>query len=234
MPSSSNEERGARILEAAAQLIVRWGYKKTTVDDIAREAGVAKGTIYLHWKTREELFKAVLTREELLLVDEMRARIVDDPEGTTLHGMMKHAIYVTLKRPIWKAVLTQDAEMLGELTRSEYATQAAQENVKNFYAYFQTLRSQGLIRTDLDVKQFVYLLTTITMGFLISDPFVPDEFKVSDEEAAEMLADTIKRTFASRAPTVAAKQEELAQAFNHYFDHEVDMLKQRVQEGETL
>ena len=60
MPSQSYEARGERILEAAAELIVRWGYKKTTVDDIARQAGVAKGTIYLHWKTREELFKAVL------------------------------------------------------------------------------------------------------------------------------------------------------------------------------
>ena len=70
MPTQSYEERGERILEAAAALITRWGYKKTTIDDIAKQAGVAKGTIYLHWKTREELFKAVILHEEMELVED--------------------------------------------------------------------------------------------------------------------------------------------------------------------
>ncbi len=227
VPSSSHETRGERILEAAAQLIVRWGYKKTTVDDIAREAGVAKGTIYLHWKTREELFKAVLVREELKLMDDLRQRIADDPEGTTLHGLMKHATFVTLERPIWKAVLTQDAEMLGELTQSEYATHASQETMKSFLIYYETLRGQGLIRSDLSVKQFVFMLTNITMGFLLSDPFIPDDFKLTNEEAAELLADTIKRTFASIAPVAPEQQQRLTQAFNQYVEHEVDALQQQ-------
>ena len=42
--------------DAATALILRWGYNKTTIDDIARQAGVGKGTVYLHWNTREELF----------------------------------------------------------------------------------------------------------------------------------------------------------------------------------
>src|SRR5215469_10283501 len=45
-------DRGDRILDALATLIARWGYGKTTVDDIAREAGVAKGTVYLHWPSK--------------------------------------------------------------------------------------------------------------------------------------------------------------------------------------
>ncbi len=59
---SRRQGRADRILDAAAELILRWGYRKTTIDDIARQAGVAKGTIYLHWKTREDLFMALLTR----------------------------------------------------------------------------------------------------------------------------------------------------------------------------
>ncbi|MFL5625107.1 MAG: TetR/AcrR family transcriptional regulator, partial [Ktedonobacteraceae bacterium] len=56
---SRRQERAQRILDAAAALILRWGYHKTTLDDISRETGIAKGTIYLHWKTREELFGAL-------------------------------------------------------------------------------------------------------------------------------------------------------------------------------
>src|SRR5205085_9879192 len=57
-------ERGDRILDALARLITRWGYSKTTVDDIAREAGVAKGTVYLHWPTKGAMLQALIERVE--------------------------------------------------------------------------------------------------------------------------------------------------------------------------
>lgn len=224
MPTQSYDERGERILEAAATLITRWGYKKTTIDDIAKQAGVAKGTIYLHWKTREELFKAVIVHDEMELVEDMKQRIASDPEGTTLHGMLKHATLATMKRPIWKAIMLRDSDMLGELAQNEAA---AQRSMENFKIYFDVLREQGLIRTDLDMKQFLYLIYTITVGFLIIDPFLPEEYKVSDEEAADLLADTIKRTFASRAPATSEKQQELTQAFNEYLEDGIDLLKEQ-------
>src|SRR5690606_41617518 len=56
-----------------AELILRWGYDKTTVEDVARAAGVAKGTIYLHWKTRDALFTALLRRDRVRLVEEVRS-----------------------------------------------------------------------------------------------------------------------------------------------------------------
>ncbi|MGW2198666.1 helix-turn-helix domain-containing protein, partial [Streptosporangium sp. NPDC001682] len=40
--------RADRILDAAAELLVRLGYRKVTIDDIARLAGIGKGTVYLH------------------------------------------------------------------------------------------------------------------------------------------------------------------------------------------
>jgi len=50
------QERARRILDAAVALILLWGYNQTAIDDVARQAGVAKGTIYLlYWKTRENL-----------------------------------------------------------------------------------------------------------------------------------------------------------------------------------
>src|SRR2546426_10017116 len=88
---SWRQERGDRILDAAAELVLRWGYKKTTIDDIAKQAGVAKGTIYLHWKTREDLFLALITREGLKLTEDMKLRFANDPEGSTLRGFVKHS-----------------------------------------------------------------------------------------------------------------------------------------------
>jgi AcrR family transcriptional regulator len=54
--SSEQERREAReqrLLDAAAGLILRYGYHKTTIDDITRETRVSRGTFYLHFQTRE-------------------------------------------------------------------------------------------------------------------------------------------------------------------------------------
>src|ERR1700719_3973000 len=51
-----------RILDAAQKLFVRYGVKRTSIDDVAREAGIAKGTVYLSFKTKAELFAAIADR----------------------------------------------------------------------------------------------------------------------------------------------------------------------------
>ena len=52
-PRQRNKRR--RILAAATELFVQLGYRKTSIDDVARRAGVAKGTIYLYYRNKAEL-----------------------------------------------------------------------------------------------------------------------------------------------------------------------------------
>src|SRR5260370_39497810 len=68
--SDERKLREERILEAAATLLVRWGFRKTTIDDVAREAGVAKGTNYLHWRDKNELFLAALNHAQEPTIEE--------------------------------------------------------------------------------------------------------------------------------------------------------------------
>jgi AcrR family transcriptional regulator len=60
-----------RILDAAQALFLRYGVKRTAIDDVAREAGIAKGTIYLYYDSKESLFRALAGR----LANDARARI---------------------------------------------------------------------------------------------------------------------------------------------------------------
>ncbi|MBA2678588.1 MAG: TetR/AcrR family transcriptional regulator, partial [Ktedonobacteraceae bacterium] len=229
--SSKRQERGQRILDSAAELVRRWGYGKTTIDDIARQAGVAKGTIYLHWKTREDLFKALMLREEQALADDIKRRVEDDPDGATLHGIIKHTILAILKNPLMKAVFMGDTDMLGEIARMKHRTARYQERLLNFNTYFDVLRSQGIIRSDLSPKAEIYMFSAISTGFLLVDPLLPDEFKLSDEEAAEMLAETIRRTFApdQQPPTPEATQTA-SQAFDRYFEQSIEGLKEEARQ----
>lgn len=48
------------ILEMAAKVFLRYGFKKTSMDDLARAAGLSRQGLYLHFKTKEELFRAAI------------------------------------------------------------------------------------------------------------------------------------------------------------------------------
>lgn len=54
------EDRPAEITEAALATFAEKGYAQTRVSDVAKRAGVSKGLLYLYFKTKEELFKAVI------------------------------------------------------------------------------------------------------------------------------------------------------------------------------
>lgn len=53
------KEKREAILAAARQLFGHYGYRRTSIDDIAQEARVAKGTVYLYFKSKEEIFRAL-------------------------------------------------------------------------------------------------------------------------------------------------------------------------------
>ncbi|MEI4828121.1 TetR/AcrR family transcriptional regulator [Bacillus sp. FJAT-53711] len=56
------EERRNEILDTAERLFVSKGYMKTTVNDILREIGIAKGTFYHYFKSKEEVMDAIILR----------------------------------------------------------------------------------------------------------------------------------------------------------------------------
>lgn len=61
------------ILDAAERLLTRYGYSRMTMDDVAREVGVAKGTLYLHFPSKEEVVLSRIDRLVDRLADELRA-----------------------------------------------------------------------------------------------------------------------------------------------------------------
>lgn len=61
------------ILDAAEQLLARYGYAKMTIDDLAREVGIGKGTVYLHFSSKEEIALAHVDRLVARVLERLRA-----------------------------------------------------------------------------------------------------------------------------------------------------------------
>lgn len=208
---SKREQRADRILDAAGELMLRWGYNKTTIDDIARLAGVAKGTIYLHWKTREDLFWALMRREYVRLIDDVKQRVASDPEGGTLHAITKHSMLATMKSPLTKAVLLRDTGFLGEWMHKEVSSETFTQQLGQSFALIEYYRNHGVVRQDIDVSRLAYMLDSLIIGFLVAEQYMPEGLHYADEEIAEMAAEVVKRTFEPVSTAHAQPEEQVNQ-----------------------
>jgi AcrR family transcriptional regulator len=226
---SRRRERAQRILDAAAALILRWGFQKTTLDDVSRQAGVAKGTMYLHWKTREELFRALISRERLELAEDLKQRICADPAGATLRGILKHSALALMQRPLLKAVLMRDMDVLGKLAHRKQSSVDRADKLIGFKIYLELLREYGLVRTDLSLQAQVYMFSAIFMGFFFVAPLMPDEFTFSDDEIAELMAETVYCTLEAGRSVSSNELQAVSHVFMQYLNHATEIAQEQFQ-----
>jgi AcrR family transcriptional regulator len=81
-----NRRKDARpdeIVSAALELFVERGYAATRLDDVAARDGVSKGTLYLYFANKEELFKAVVREALVARLTQLRS-VVESHRGSTL------------------------------------------------------------------------------------------------------------------------------------------------------
>ncbi|WP_019927379.1 TetR/AcrR family transcriptional regulator [Nocardia sp. BMG111209] len=87
-PRADVDARRGEILDAALLVFGRYGYRRTSMDDIAREVGIAKGTIYLSFPSKEEVFRALSRRlAQRRLADAEAARQQPGTLADTLAAM---------------------------------------------------------------------------------------------------------------------------------------------------
>jgi TetR/AcrR family fatty acid metabolism transcriptional regulator len=76
-------DKPQQIVEAAIRVFARNGYYNSRVSDIAREAGIASGTIYLYFKTKEEILVTLFRDKMAAFVAQLRREIAGEPDPET-------------------------------------------------------------------------------------------------------------------------------------------------------
>jgi AcrR family transcriptional regulator len=98
-------ERRQAIIEAALDEFIARGFTATRLDDIAKRAGVAKGTIYLHFKDKESMFEELIRTAIVPLIGRMHA---PPPIG----GSVRDAVEAFAKAFIQEIASTRRAEIV--------------------------------------------------------------------------------------------------------------------------
>jgi AcrR family transcriptional regulator len=143
-PPSSRAERAAErrqaIIDAALDEFIARGFTATRLDDVARRAGVAKGTIYLHFKDKESLFEELIRTAMVPLIGRLHA-------APPIGGSVRDAVEGFARTFIQEVVTTRR----GDIVRLIVAEGPRFPAVADFY--YREVVSRGLagIRALIDL-----------------------------------------------------------------------------------
>lgn len=111
VPRRRAEDRPGEIVAAALRMFAERGYAATKLEDVARAAGIAKGTVYLYFATKEDLFRAVVRQEILPTLEQFETVFAawDGPTPDLLRMLFLHlaAVMETDVGGIPKLVLSE-------------------------------------------------------------------------------------------------------------------------------
>lgn len=110
--SDARERRRRQILEAAKELFIRQGYRKTSIDEVAALAGVAKGTIYVYAKNKADLLVQVIVEEKRRYLVKLKPMLDrEQAPRDRLRWWIKTALVVHTEMPLVARLLSGDREI---------------------------------------------------------------------------------------------------------------------------
>lgn len=134
------DARPAELLSAALDIFVERGYAATRLDEVAGRAGVSKGTLYLYYESKADLFKAVI-RGGLVPAIERGERLVDEHSGT-MAELLEKVIFGW-----WQEVGTSQ---LGGIPKLMFAEAKNFPDLAQFYYQEVISRGYRLVQRLLD------------------------------------------------------------------------------------
>jgi len=157
MPAMIGADKRENILRAAIDAFGRFGFRKVSVDDIARAAGVAKGTVYLACESKGDLYyQAVLREVRDFLAASSRDVDPRTPADQLLEQCTRQGVSLLQRHPLVRDLLAWRMDELPE-------QQARFAEIRNMTkdALAEILRigvRQGVFREDLDIDETATLL----------------------------------------------------------------------------
>lgn len=162
------------IFEAAIKVFSSNGYNGATMDDIALNAGVAKGTLYYHFKSKEEIFKYIVKEGMNKIRDNVQER-VDNEEDVILKLKVLCKVQLDLvykNRDLFKVIMSQ---LWGTELRQLELRDIVQNYIMLIESYLKEAMDKGIIKkgnTSLMAYTFFGALCSNTVYEIINEDTV--------------------------------------------------------------
>ena len=147
-----------RILAAARKSFESVGYRRTSVARIAREAGIAVGTVYRHFESKEDLLVAVLREINERWLE--KAREISSPPGTALERIMRLAeasVAYNRESRLLNAIWTRDTDVILAPLLDDLHAWVSKQNLVLVSEIIRDGVAEGTLR-ELDPDKTAYIL----------------------------------------------------------------------------
>lgn len=164
------ERRRAQILKVAARVFARSGFDASDVNDIAREAGIGKGTVYYHFGTKEKLFLAAVDclMQELIAAIGVSAAAVTDPLDV-IEAAIKSYLAFFDSHPEFVELIIQERAVFKDRQTPTYFRYSEGEKGPWKVLYLGLMR-QGRIRR-MPVERILDTVGSVLYGAIFTNHF---------------------------------------------------------------
>lgn len=183
-PRPSRSERRQAIVEAAARLFASCGYTDCEIERVASELNIAKGTVYLYFSSKEELFYACVDSGMTALraaIDEAVAP-VEDPFQRIAAGVSAYLRFFE-EYPQHAELLIQERANFKHRKKPTYFEyrDASRGRWRQLYL---DLQAAGRIRDDLPVERIVDTIGNLLYGTMFTNHFIGRSVDAAEQQRA--------------------------------------------------
>lgn len=181
VPEKATDVRD-RLLDAAENCLARYGASKTSMEDVAKTAGLSRATVYRYFENREALLQGLGSRQAASLAQEALGYLgqFDNVADWLVEGVL-FSLREIPKRPAFAALtMSLDTSSASRLFLGSTGMIEIGANVLN--PMFATAKAQGLIREDIEVDMLIEWLLRVLWTYLNAPSQV-----ATDEEGMRKL-----------------------------------------------
>lgn len=165
------------IFEAAIKNFSKNGYKGATMDEIALEAGVAKGTLYYHFKNKEELFTFIISEGVEILMDRIgEVQEGDDPIENIKNICKSQLVAMSDNKDFFRVLLSQ---LWGQDTRQISLREQLKKYIDKIESHIEYGILKGVIEKG-DPRFMSYAFFGSLISVAIGEITSPDEVKLDE------------------------------------------------------
>jgi AcrR family transcriptional regulator len=196
-------EKEEKILRSAIKLFSERGFKASTSKEIAREAGVAEGTIFKYFKTKKDILSAILIHLVNLVSEKIILKgiknIFDEYHDQDIKVILKKIIHDRIKLfdkifPMAQVILTE--AIINKDLRETFYNKIFKNAYGLFNKFYDEMLSRGIVRNDIE-PMIVFRSVMGNIGLFIAQKkifgkyFKFDDFGIETEKVIDVILNGI-------------------------------------------
>ncbi|MCG6657436.1 TetR family transcriptional regulator [Halomonas campisalis] len=189
------------LLDAAEAVFLDKGVARTSLEQIARHAGMTRGAVYWHFKNKADLFRAMLNRVRMPFQELVEEIDAPDLGESPLEAVRLACLqgFQRLERPRYQrvyAILVHHCEVFGDIDPLALQEEMAEESCGALIEYFTAAAERGQLRDDLGPELAARLFQAMLGGLFHDWLRKQDQFSIV--ERGSELVETQLRLFSRR------------------------------------